>query len=150
MTSAQTTALPDFDLERYLPYRFVVLAARLSSKLARQYKREFGISIPEWRVLLNVGYTKDLSVRDIEQRVSLERSKVSRAATKLEAKGYLAKQIDPRDKRLLKLTLTPEGTELLTKLIPIADKFQAELNQILGEDTDALHLALDRLMEETD
>ncbi|MFN3171744.1 MAG: MarR family winged helix-turn-helix transcriptional regulator [Hyphomicrobiales bacterium] len=142
-------ALPDFDLERYLPYRFVVLAARLSSKLAKQYKKEFGISIPEWRVLLNVGYTKDLSIRDIEQRVSLERSKVSRAATKLEAKGYLAKQIDSRDKRLLKLTLTPEGIELLSKLIPIAEAFQAELNLILGDDKDALQLALDRLMEET-
>lgn len=142
-------ALPDFDLERYLPYRFVVLAARLSSKLAKQYKEEFGISIPEWRVPLNVGYTKDLSIRDIEQRVSLERSKVSRAATKLEAKGYLAKQIDSRDKRLLKLTLTPEGIELLSKLIPIAEAFQAELNLILGDDKDALQLALDRLMEKT-
>lgn len=150
MTSARNPALPDFDLERYLPYRFVVLAARLSSKLAKQYKQEFGISIPEWRVLLNVGYTKDLSIRDIEQRVSLERSKVSRAATKLEAKGFLAKQVDARDKRLLKLTLTREGTELLAKLIPIAERFQAELNQILGEDTPALHLALDRLMEGTD
>ncbi|GAB5509500.1 MAG: MarR family transcriptional regulator [Hyphomicrobiales bacterium] len=145
-----TNALPDFDLERYLPYRFVVLAARLSSRLAKQYKKEFGISIPEWRVLLNVGYTKDLSVRDIEQRVSLERSKVSRAATKLEAKGYLAKQVDSRDKRLLKLTLTREGTELLSKLIPIAEAFQAELNLILGDDKEALQLALDRLMQDMD
>lgn len=145
-----TNALPDFDLERYLPYRFVVLAARLSSRLAKQYKKEFGISIPEWRVLLNVGYTKDLSIRDIEQRVSLERSKVSRAATKLEAKGYLAKQVDSRDKRLLKLTLTREGTELLSKLIPIAEAFQAELNLILGDDKEALQLALDRLMQDMD
>lgn len=144
-----TDALPDFDLERYLPYQFVVLSARLSSKLAKQYKKEFGISIPEWRVLLNVGYTKDLSVRDIEQRVSLERSKVSRAATKLEAKGYLAKQVDSSDKRLLKLTLTPEGKELLSKLIPIAEAFQAELNLILGADRQALQVALDRLMDET-
>lgn len=145
-----TDALPDFDLERYLPYRFVVLAARLSSRLAKQYKKEFGISMPEWRVLLNVGYSKDLSVRDIEKRVSLERSKVSRAATKLEAKGYLAKQVDSRDRRLLQLTLTEEGTELLSKLIPIAEAFQAELNHILGEDKEALQLALNRLMEEMD
>lgn len=144
-----TDALPDFDLERYLPYQFVVLSARLSSNLAKQYKKEFGISIPEWRVLLNVGYSKDLSVRDIEKRVSLERSKVSRAASKLEAKGYLAKQTDNRDRRLLQLTLTQEGIELLGKLIPIAESFQTELNLILGEDKAALQMALDRLMEET-
>lgn len=145
-----THALPDFDLERYLPYRFTVLSARLSRKLAKQYKAKFDISIPEWRVLLNVGYSKDLSVRDIEKRVNLERSKVSRAATKLEAKGYLAKQVDSHDRRLLRLTLTKEGTELLCQLIPIAQAFQAELNLILGKDQQALQLALDRLMEETD
>lgn len=141
--------LPDFDLERYLPYRFTVLSARLSGELAKQYKNEFGISMPEWRVLLNVGYSDNLSVRDIEKRVNLERSKVSRAATKLEAKGYLEKHIDSGDRRLLKLTLTQQGAQLLGKLIPIADAFQTKLDLILGEDKDALHLALDRLMKDT-
>lgn len=142
-------ALPDFDLERYLPYRFTVLAARLSAELAKQYKVKYGISMPEWRVLLNVGYAEDLSVRDIERRVNLEKSKVSRAVAKLEAKGYLTKQIDASDRRLLKLALTKQGAELLSELIPIAQSFQSELNRMLGDQQETLQLALDRLMEET-
>lgn len=139
--------LPDFDLDRYLPYRFTVLAGRLSAELAKHYKIKYSISMPEWRVLLNVGYAEDLSVRDIEKRVSLEKSKVSRAVAKLEAKGHLTKQIDSDDRRLLKLALTKQGAELLSELIPIAETYQLELNSVLGDQEEPLQLALDRLME---
>ncbi|WP_299674172.1 MarR family transcriptional regulator [uncultured Roseobacter sp.] len=142
-----TAPLPAFDLERYLPYRLTVIASQLSADLATHYKTQFGISMPEWRVLLNVGYTQSLSVRDIEKRVSLEKSKVSRAASRLEAKGYLIKTTDTRDKRLLNLTLTDKGRELLQALIPLAQAFQTELEQTLGETHDGLQDALDRLME---
>ena len=142
-----TRPLPEFDLERYLPYRFTAIAGELSAGLAKRYRTQFGISIPEWRVLLNVGYTEGLSVRDIERRVSLEKSKVSRAASKLEAKGYLAKRVDSRDRRLLRLELTDEGARLLGVLVPLAQDFQADLLERLGEEADALHRALDRLSE---
>lgn len=141
-------ALPDFNLERYLPYRLTVIANHLSAKLANQYKKQYGISVPEWRVLLNVAYSENVSVRDIERRVSLEKSKVSRAASKLEAKGYLTKQVDHSDRRLLKLVVTDQGMALLSKLIPLAQAFQSELNVLLGDQEESLHLALDRFMEQ--
>lgn len=143
-------ALPRFDLDRYLPYRLTVAAARLSADLEKHYRTQYGISIPEWRILLNLGYAGDVSVRDIEKRVSLEKSKVSRAATKLEAKGYITKQVDAADRRLLKMALTAEGAEILRKLIPIAKKYEKKLDQLLGDQADALHAALDSLMDEED
>ena len=139
--------LPEFDLERFLPYRLAVVASRLSAGLAKQYRTQYGISIAEWRVLLNVGYSGEVSIRDIERRVSLEKSKVSRAASKLEAKGYLTKQTDARDRRLVKLALTGTGAGILEQLIPIAQAYQSELETSLGAQTDLLHNALDRLME---
>ncbi|MEP2783288.1 MAG: MarR family transcriptional regulator [Pseudoruegeria sp.] len=138
--------VPEFDLEGYLPYRLTVIAGQLSADLAKHYKSEFGISMPEWRVLLNVGYTKGLSIRDIEKRVNLEKSKVSRAASKLEAKGYLTKITDDQDRRLLKLTVTKEGAKLLERLIPFAQEFQDKLDKRLGDKIDELHGALDLLM----
>ncbi len=139
--------LPEFDLEKYLPYRLTVLAARLSMDMAQQYKSEFGISIPEWRVLVNIGYAENLSVRDIEKRVSLEKSMVSRAAARLEARGLVSKTVDPKDRRLVKLELTEEGALVLGKLIPIASAFQADLERKLGAEKDALYSALDRLTD---
>ena len=139
--------LPVFELERYLPYRFTVLASQLSAELAKHYKSKHGISMPEWRVLLNVGYAEHPSVRDIEQRVSLEKSKVSRAAAKLEEKGLITKKVDPQDRRLLMLDLTEEGADLLGELIPLAQQFQAELEAVLGETEGYLWAALDVLSE---
>jgi DNA-binding MarR family transcriptional regulator len=139
--------LPEFDLERFLPYRLTVLAAQLSTEMAQQYKIEFGISIPEWRVLVNVGYAENPSVRDIEKRVSLEKSKVSRAAARLEARGLVTKVIDPDDRRLVKFDLTEKGATLLRQLVPIALSFQSSLETKLGETEDTFHAALDLLSD---
>ncbi|WP_424830041.1 MarR family winged helix-turn-helix transcriptional regulator [Ruegeria sp.] len=140
--------LPEFDLDRYLPYRLTALAARLSGELAQRYKGEFGISIPEWRVLVNVGYVENPSVRDIERRVNLDKSKVSRAAARLEARGLITKVVDPDDRRLVKLNLTDQGVDVLGRLIPIALSYQISLKAKLGETEEALHAALDLLSED--
>ncbi|MBT9384307.1 MarR family winged helix-turn-helix transcriptional regulator [Pseudooceanicola sp. CBS1P-1] len=139
--------LPEFDLDGYLPYRLAVLATDLSKDLADQYRARFDISVAEWRVLVNVGYAGTPSVRDIERRVSLEKSKVSRAAARLEAAGYLAKCTDQADRRLVKLSLTPKGRALLTEIVPLAEAYQQQIRDMLGPHYQALQDALTTLME---
>ena len=95
---------------------------------------------------MNVGYAKNLSIRDIEKRVNLEKSKVSRAASKLEKKGYLVKRVDSGDRRLLQLALTNDGVALLNELIPLAQEFQNQLNRKLGKKLKEFHTALDELV----
>lgn len=130
-----------FDLEKFLPYRFAVAAERLSLGLAKQYRAEFGISIPEWRVLAHLSQSDAVSIRDIEAKVSLEKSKVSRAASRLEAEGYVQKKVNPTDRRLLELSLTVKGRDLFQALMPIARAYQERLETALT-DIDALDHAL--------
>jgi DNA-binding MarR family transcriptional regulator len=139
--------LPEFDLDGYVPYRLAVAADELSKDLAGQYRNRFGISIAEWRVLVNVGYSDRVSVRDIERRVSLEKSKVSRAASRLEAAGYLTKEVDEADRRLLKLELTKKGAELLSEIVPIAKAYQEKVSAVLGTDFATFQSSLAALME---
>lgn len=139
--------LPAFDLDGYVPYQLAVASTKLSKGLAAQYRNRYGISIPEWRVLVNVGYSDKVSIRDIEQRVSLEKSKVSRAASRLEASGYLTKTVDPCDRRLLHLELTDKGAALLSEIVPIAVAFQDRLIELLGDDFDKFREVLETLME---
>lgn len=139
--------LPEFDLDRYLPYRLTVAAAKMSLELENKYKSRFGLSVPEWRVLVNVGYSGFGSIRDIEKRVNLEKSKVSRAASRLEARGFLTKQEDPEDRRLLTLKLTQEGRQTLSDIIHLAKAYQDDLVAHLGTEATALHQSLDALME---
>lgn len=137
----------DFDLNAFLPYRLISAANRTSRAFAERYREEFGISIPEWRVLAHLNHAGEVSVRDIEARVDMEKSKVSRAATRLEEAGYITKRINDEDRRLLQLRLTPEGRALLARLLPVAMQFQSEMLARLGPAAAGLDAGLGILLE---
>ncbi|MFD1344073.1 MarR family winged helix-turn-helix transcriptional regulator [Litorisediminicola beolgyonensis] len=137
-----------FDLSKFLPYRMAVAADRLSARLALRYRTEFGISVADWRVLVHVVDAGSVSIRDIHQRVHLEKSKASRAASRLEAAGYLTKEVNAEDRRLVALTLTPKGHALMARLLPIAMSYQARLEALLAPHLDALDTALEIMIAE--
>jgi DNA-binding MarR family transcriptional regulator len=148
MKDAPPVTLPDFDLDAFLPYRMTVAAERLSAGLARRYRAQFGISIPEWRVLVHLAHSGEVSVRDIERRVSMEKSKVSRAAARLEAEGYVAKDRHAGDRRLVRLSLTEKGRRLMADLLPLAIAYQQRLERLLAAHLADLEAALDLMTEE--
>lgn len=139
--------MTDFDLSQFLPYQLAAAAERVSRDFAETYRRQFGISIPEWRVLAHLAQAGEVSVRDIEGRVAMEKSKVSRAASRLEAAGYVAKRINPGDRRLVSLSLTEEGHALMQRLIPLALDYQTQLLKRLDMQGAPLATALQAILE---
>ncbi len=139
--------MTDFDLDDFLPYQLAVAAARISRGFAARYRAEFGLSIPEWRVLAHLSQSGAVSVREIHARVDMDKSKVSRAAARLEADGYLKKEVDSDDRRLIRLSLTEKGHELVARILPAAVEYQDELLALLGSDAPAFRNALTRLSE---
>lgn len=149
MDDSAETPLPGFDLGRFTPYRMNVAAKRLSEGLARQYRETYGISVPEWRVLVHLAQSGNVSVRDIETRVAMERYEVSRAAKRLREAGHIASTADDSDRRLVRLTLTAQGRALMRVLLPIARAYQTEIEKRLGAALEGLDAALDILLEDT-
>lgn len=135
-----------FDLMRFTPYRLAVAAQALSEGLARHYRDQFGISIPDWRVLVHLAHSGGASVRDIEARVAMEKSKVSRAASRLQDRGLVAKREHDDDKRLVHLSLTAEGQTMIDQLMPIAAAFQAKIMARMGDDFAGFETGLERLL----
>ena len=140
--------MTSFDLGEFLPYQLAAAAERVSRDFAERYRREFGISVPEWRVLAHLNQADEVSVRDIEGRVAMEKSKVSRAASRLEAAGYVEKRVNELDRRLVSLSLTAKGRDLMTRLIPMALSFQTEMQARIGPDAVRLEVMLKRIMAE--
>lgn len=140
------TDLPEFDLARFTPYRLAVAAQTTSEELSRLYRDRFGISIPEWRVLVHLTQADDVSVRDIEARVAMEKSKVSRAATRLESAGLILKRAHETDRRLLRLSLTPQGRVMMAELLPLAEAYQRDIETHLGPAFKALEEGLEALL----
>jgi DNA-binding MarR family transcriptional regulator len=134
-----------FELDHFMPYRLSVAAGRVSRRFARLYETESGLTNPEWRVLAHLAQAGTVSVRDIHARVDMDKSKVSRAAARLEEAGLVRKQDHETDRRLVALSLTREGTAMMTRLGAIAGAFQAELLAELGPSADAFQDALSRL-----
>jgi DNA-binding MarR family transcriptional regulator len=137
-----------FLLTEFLPYQLAVAAARVSRRFGERYRREFGISIPEWRVLAHLSQAGSVSVRDVHERVDMDKSKVSRAASRLEDAGFLVKSPDPNDGRLVELRLTEAGRDLVARIVPMALEFQAEVIRHLGADAAPLQRGLARLQDD--
>jgi DNA-binding MarR family transcriptional regulator len=137
--------LPPFDLTDFLPYRLAVASARVSRALSARYQAAFGLTIPEWRVLAHLAGGEVRSVKDITARVEMDKSKVSRAASRLVDAGLLAKAVDPSDARLVALTLTEQGRAVMARLIPMAKAYEAEVLADLGPLAEGLKQSLERL-----
>ncbi|HHB80240.1 MAG TPA: MarR family transcriptional regulator, partial [Aliiroseovarius sp.] len=86
-----------------------------------------------------------VSVREICRRVNMDKPKVSRAASRLEAKGHLRKVENPRDRRLVELSLTEAGHAMVDELTPLANAYEAELVAALGGDDQELRALVARL-----
>lgn len=137
-----------FDLNQFLPYRLSVAASRISRAFERRYTVEAGLSVPEWRVMAHLSQTSEVSVREIQARVDMEKSKVSRAASRLEEQGLVVKVVNPEDRRLVSLSLTETGREMMDRLIPLAEAFQAEIQAKLAAEAEDFDRALTRLLNE--
>ena len=136
-----------FDLSAFLPYQLAVAASRVSKGFADRYRAEFGLTIPEWRVLAHLAQSDQVSVREIHAQVDMDKSKVSRAAARLEAQGLIEKRENPEDRRLLDMRLTAKGRELIARIVPIADAYQAQVLAQMGPEAPAFRAGLLRLLE---
>jgi DNA-binding MarR family transcriptional regulator len=130
-------AVTDFSLDDFLPYQLAVLSSRVSREFSEIYAANFGLTVPEWRVIVHLHNAGPVSVREIQARVDMDKSKVSRAATRLEKSGHITKETNADDRRLLKLALTEKGHDLMTQIIPLANEFEDKLSKRLGADNEA-------------
>jgi DNA-binding MarR family transcriptional regulator len=140
--------MPDFVLNDFLPYQLAVLSSRISREFSALYKEKFGISVAEWRVVAHLSQTqRPVSVREIYARVDLDKSKVSRAATRLETRGYVVKKISAADRRLVALYLSQSGRDMVSVLTPLALEFERNYLNKLSTDGPAFQAAVRQLLQ---
>lgn len=114
-------------LNQFIPYRMVNLAKRISDSCAEIYMHDFGLSIPEWRVLARLAEHDRQIARDLGSVTFMDKSKVSRAVNSLDDKGYICKEKDREDNRVSYLSLTASGRALYQQIAPRALDWEARL-----------------------
>lgn len=134
---------PKLHLEKFLPYRLSVLSNTVSSAIAAAYFMNFGLSIPEWRVMAVLAANPGLSAAEVTARTAMDKVAVSRAVGALLAAGHLQRTTAPADRRRTHLALTRAGQRVYARVVPMALEYERNLVAPLSRRDRAV---LDRLV----
>jgi DNA-binding MarR family transcriptional regulator len=118
---------PKLHLDRFLPYRLSVLSNTVSSAIAAAYFMNFGLTIPEWRVMAVLAANPGLSAAEVTARTAMDKVAVSRAVAALQAAGRLHRTTAHADRRRTHLALTRAGMRVYAQVVPMALQYERNL-----------------------
>ncbi|MFZ1814575.1 MAG: MarR family winged helix-turn-helix transcriptional regulator [Rhizobiaceae bacterium] len=120
----------DLDLQAFLPFRLNRLAAEMSRRLLEIYGDQYGIDIPEWRIMATLGKSGTATAQEVVRSTRTHKSTISRAVSKLIAMGWLERVQADGDRRNLPLRLTETGARCYGEIVP---KVLAAEREVLGD-----------------
>jgi len=88
-------------------------------KAIQDYSQEvssrFGITGPQLWALKTIFQNGSLSLRDLSERMYLHPSTITGVMDRLEKRGYVSRDRDREDRRVIKVQLTPKGKRLVKR-----------------------------------
>lgn len=136
--SAKTQPRPATDdapetIRDLLSYRIHRLANALSRGAALRYRREFGVSLMEWRILALLGAFAPMTLKRLSRESGLDKSQASRAVAGLVARGLVLRLPGEGDAREVALRLSPAGERVQQGLMRAARERDAAFRAVLSE-----------------
>ena len=131
-----------FTLENFVPYRLALLAESVSTAFSKTYAEQFGITIPQWRVMAAIGRDPHCKASSIAEHAAMDKVQVSRAVSGLMVMGHLKSQLDENDRRSAVLSFSQKGQSVYDQIVPAGLDFEAKLMSVMSTEDSA---QLDRL-----
>src|SRR5690606_17526809 len=130
-----------------LSYRLHVVANLLSRGAELRYRREYGVSLWEWRTLALLGAVEEpLSLNHLAHAAGIHKSQMSRVVSGLTRRKLVLRAADADDARGVRLTLSKSGRKLYEGLIGAARERDAAFRRCLTrEEKAALESVLAKL-----
>ncbi|KPF93821.1 MarR family transcriptional regulator [Novosphingobium sp. AAP83] len=142
--------MPESDsrLSDFMPYRMAITSNAVSSLISGEYRSEFGLKIPEWRVMAVLGDAGSLTQRDLVRATVMDKVAVNRACKVLEERDLIQRSPNEMDGRSHHLELTNAGLELHGKIWPQAVSIYEKIFTAISPREQAkLRLILDKLLK---
>jgi DNA-binding MarR family transcriptional regulator len=134
-----------------LSSRLLRLSNTLGLYSSRRYGKEFGVTLPEWRVLSIIALQKTTSARDISRALATDKAWVGQTVQKLEQRGFARLASDSEDGRRTLVSLTRQGKQVHDAIMANARRRQKRLlGSLTEDDARKLFASLDRLQAEAD
>jgi DNA-binding MarR family transcriptional regulator len=143
------------NLQDFLPYLLNRAGLRIGVMFSHDIG-EFGVTLPMWRVLVELWHNGDHRLGELAERASIDLSTLSRLLVTMQRKGLIVRRRSGLDGRALSLTLTKRGMELTERIVPYARHYEniamrrlsardiARLKELLKIIYDNLHDAEDQ------
>ena len=124
-----------------------MVANLLSRGAELRYRREFGVSLWEWRTIALLGAADEpLSLGHLARAAGIDKSQMSRVVSGLAGRRLVLRETDPGDGRGVRLTLTRSGKHLYDGLIRAAgQRDRAFRNCLTRNEREAFERALAKL-----
>jgi DNA-binding MarR family transcriptional regulator len=135
------------EIRDLLSYRVHVVANLLSRGAELRYRREFGVSLWEWRTIALLGASDEpLSLGHLARAAGIDKSQMSRVVSGLARRRLVLREVQPGDRRGVRLTLTKTGQRLYSGLIRAAGERDAVFRDYLSKgEKDAFERVLTKL-----
>jgi DNA-binding MarR family transcriptional regulator len=108
------------DDEHYIGYAITDVARLLRTVFERRV-RDRGLTRAQWLVLARVHRRPGMSQSEVADLLEIEKATAGRLVDKMEAKGWLERRADVRDRRINRLHLTPAAERLHAAIWPLAE-----------------------------
>ena len=130
-----------------LSYRLHVVANLLSRGAELRYRREFGVSLWEWRTIALLGAAEEpLSLGHLARAAGIDKSQMSRVVSGLAKRRMVLREAHPGDGRGVRLTLTKSGRKVYEGLIHAAgERDEAFRNCLTRSEREAFDRVLTKL-----
>ena len=122
-------------IRELLSYRLHEVANLLSRGAELRYRREFGVSLWEWRTLALLGaVTEPLSLNHLAHAAGIHKSQMSRVVSGLAKRKLVVRDANSEDARGVHLTLSKRGRKLYEGLIEAAAQRDRAFRNCLTKD----------------
>ncbi|MGR6430582.1 MarR family winged helix-turn-helix transcriptional regulator [Rhizobium sp. PAMB 3182] len=141
----ENQSLP-WDHPRFRSWIAVGRACQLMQQVLTRALADLDIKPPHLDILANLYRHDGLTQQELARKLLVGRSNMSMLLPQMEKRGLIARKGDPRDKRVLRLSLTEHGRETAEKAL----KIQTEvIDRTLSPTPIEQCLQLAEVMEET-
>ena len=118
-----------------LSYRLHEVANLLSRGAELRYRREFGVSLWEWRTIALLGAVSEpLSLSHLARAAGIHKSQMSRVVSGLAKRSIVVRDANSLDARGVHLTLSKSGRKLYAGLIEAASQRDRAFRSCLTRD----------------
>lgn len=136
----------ELDLDEFLPYLVNRVGVALVVGFETEALRQYDLSVAMWRVLAALSSNGGQRLVDLSAMTSIDVSTLSRMVTRLLRLDLVTRTRSEKSDREILVSLSAKGRRVVTRLIPIALRFERQVMEgVPPGDLPALKRALRRM-----